>query len=460
MKFNIKYKSTLMIILLGLLVTSCEKALDEQKPQASLDAGTAFVDGPSVNAGINGVYSGLQSGNYYGLRYQIMADLGADNLSHVGTFPSFSQIFNKSILPDNAEVVNMYNSIYANINNANTLIEAIPTVTDPTLNKDNALAPLRTMRALMYFDLIRYWGGSPDGYAKAGGVGVSLKLTATKSEADAVPIARSTEAQVYTQILADIDFALGVTTFTDRVANRVGKDVARALKARVQLYREQFDDAEALATTLILSGRYPLVSNSNYFNLWFLKNQSEAIFELDFNTADQNNIAFFYYPSNRGGRNEISSSAGLNTAHEANDVRKPINFTTTVPTAKTAKATRVGTGDDNVIIFRSSEMYLIRAEARLRKPTPNFPGALSDLNEIRRRAGLTDFVSLAPADLLNAILRERRVEFAHEGHRLFDLRRLNRVSILGISQPFRALWPIPQREVLTSGGIITQNTGY
>ncbi len=445
-------------------MSSCEKDLIDQKPQASLDATTAFVDGPSVRAGINGVYSGLQSGNYYGLRYQIMADLSADNLSHVGTFPSFAQIANKNILPDNAEVVNMYNSIYGNINNANTLIDAIPDITDQTLNKNNSLAELRTARALMYFDLIRYWGGSPDGYNKASGVGVSLKLTATTNVGDAEPLPKSTEAAVYTAILADLDFAIATSTFPDKVnaANsfRMGKDFANALKARVQLYREQYDNAEALATGIISSGRYSLLPTVSYGNIWSAKNTVEAIFELEFNSADQNSIAFFYYPSNRGGRNEISSSTALNTAHENGDVRKAINFTTIVPTAKTAKAFRVATGDDNVVLFRLAELYLIRAEARIRKATPDLIGSLSDLNVIRSRAGLPNFVSSSSAEILDAILRERRVELAHEGHRWFDLRRYNRTSTLGISQPFRALWPIPQREVLTSGGIITQNTGY
>ncbi|MFC3559973.1 hypothetical protein [Pedobacter jamesrossensis] len=49
---------------------------------------------------------------------------------------------------------------------------------------------------------------------------------------------------------------------------------------------------------------------------------------------------------------------------------------------------------------------------------------------------------------------------AHEGHRWFDLRRFNLTSTLGIAQTYRALYPIPQREVLTSGNIIAQNTGY
>jgi hypothetical protein len=447
----------------GTLLVSCKKELESQKPQASLDAAGAFTNANNIRAGINAVYSGLQSANYYGLRYQILADLGADNISHVGTFPSFAQIANKSILIDNAEVTNIYNTIYNTINISNLLIAAIPNVTDASLVSANALAELRTLRALMYFDLIRYWGGSTDGYGKANGVGVSLVLTPTSSLTDAAPKARSTEAQVYTAILADLDYAIGVSTFANKQSsvNRIGKDYANALKARIQLYRGQFDDAETLASGVIASARYPMVSNANYGAMWTSKNSSEAIFELEFNTADQNSLPFFYYTTTLGGRNEISSSTGLRDAHEANDVRKDINFSVVAPLAKTRKVTRIANGDDNVILYRSAELFLIRAEARVRKASPDLIGALSDLNVVRTRAGLTNFISLSSANILTAILAERRVEFAHEGHRLFDLRRYNLTGpVLGISEAFRNLWPIPQREVLTSGGIIAQNDKY
>lgn len=463
MKKIINNKKLLVLLLAGVFLGSCKKELESQKPQASLDAATAFNSANNIRAGVNAVYSGLQSANYYGLRYQVMADLGSDNIAHVGTFPSFAQISNKSILPDNAEVVAMYNSIYSTINVANLIIASVPKVSDATLVNDNVLAEMRTLRALMYFDLIRYWGGSTTGYGKAGGLGVSLNLTPTSSFTEAAPKARSTEAEVYTAIVADLDFALGVSTFANKqsTVNRIGKDFANALKARVQLYREQYADAETLTTTVINSTRYTMVSTANYGAMWTSKNSSESIFELEFNTADQNQLPFFYYTTTLGGRNEISSSTGLRDAHEAGDVRKDINFSVVAPLAKTRKVTRIANGDDNVILLRLAEMYLIRAEARLRKATPDLTGALADLNVVRSRAGLTPLVSLSNAAVLTAILAERRVELAHEGHRLFDLRRYNLTgTTLGISEAFRNLWPIPQREVLTSGAIIAQNPNY
>jgi hypothetical protein len=473
MKLN--YKLVLTLVSLGALLTaSCQKETLDQNPQASLEASTAIKDAATVNAATLGIYSGFQSGNYWGLRYFAFSDMYADNINHVGTFPSFSAIWNVAILPDNTEVNAMWNSMYSTINRANTVIAAVPGIADPTLNKDNALAEARVLRANVYFDLIRYWGGSNTGFNKAGGVGVPLVLTPTLVEADAKPKARATEAAVMAQVIADLDFAIGVATFpNNNTTGRVNKDYAKALRARVALYMDDNTTALTYSNELIASGRYALTPGVTYRDIWANKNTKESLWEIQFEPTNSNSVAFFYYTTATGGRNEIATSSGLNTAHEAGDVRQAINATTLgggSTNLKTLKFTRVSTGDDNVVMFRLSELYLIRAEARAQIGT-DLVGALADVNVIRIRAGLAaNTTATTTATLMTAILKERRVEFAHEGHRFFDLKRTNLLattigaSYFGISgtinNTFRALWPIPQREVLTSGGIIAQNTGY
>jgi len=471
MKLNYKLVLTL-VSLSALLGTSCQKETLDQKPQASLDASTAIKDASSLTAATLGIYSGFQSGNYYGLRYFAFADLYADNMSHVGTFPSFATIANKQILPDNTELGSMWNSMYSTINRANTVIAAIPSISDLSVVKDNVLAETRILRANVYFDLIRYWGGSKTGFNQAGGVGVPLVLTPTLVEADAMPKPRATEAAVMGQVITDLDFAIGVSTFGNtNVAGRVGKDYAKALRARVALYMGDYATAQNYATELIGSSRYLLTAGADYKNIWALKNTKESLWEIQYEPTNSNSIAFFYYTTATGGRNEISTSSGLNTAHEAGDLRQLVNASTTgggATNLKTLKFTRVATGDDNVVMFRLSELYLIRAEARAQIGT-DLVGALADVNVVRARAGLALSAAATTADLMTAILKERRVEFAHEGHRFFDLKRTNVLAttlgaaafgVTTIDNTFRALWPIPQREVLTSGGIIAQNTGY
>jgi hypothetical protein len=455
----------LLILVSVLLVTSCTRILD-QKPQESLDAGDAFTTRTGIEAGIAGVYDGISGGDHYGLAFWIYADLYADNLTHTGTFPTFAQMANKQLLTDNVNISNLWNSIYNTINRANNIIVAVPNITDPVFNKPVALAELRCLRALAYFDLIRFFGGTPVGYNQTGGLGVPLFTTPTLSPADATPKPKSTEAEVYTLIINDLDFAIANLP-TSAANGRLTKNAGTALKARVQLYREQWVDAESLASTVISQfSAQPnggLLSSANYADLWLVKNQKpESIWELQYFTDDRNFGAFYYYPGALGGRNEITSSASLNNAHETGDIRKPINVTiaaTGIPANKTRKFSRVP-GDDNIILIRLAELYLIRSEARARKPTPDIAGSQSDLNVIRTRAGLSNTTAATVTDLVNAIKRERRVELAHEGHRWFDLRRYNSIGDVGIAESFRALWPIPQRETLTSAGVIAQNPGY
>jgi starch-binding outer membrane protein, SusD/RagB family len=459
---KIKY----FLIIAGVLaITSCKKLL-EQEPQASLDATTAFTTKAGVEAGLLGIYDGIQNADYYGLASWIYPDLYADNLTHTGTFPTFAQMANKQLLPDNVNITNLWNTLYNTVNRANNVIESAPKITDASFNKNVALAEARTLRAFSYFNLIRFFGGSNTGYNKAGGLGVPIFTAPTLSPGDAAPKPRSTEADVHTLILGDLDF--GIANLPATAANgRLTKNAATALKARLQLYREQWDDAETLATTVIsqfsASPNGGLIAGASYANLWLSKNQKpESIWELQYFVDDGNSGAFYFYTGATGGRNEITSSTSLRNAHEVGDLRLPVNATTAapgIPANKTRKFSRVA-GDDNVILIRLAELYLIRAEARARKTATDLPGALADLNLIRSRAGLPASLAVTANDVLDAVLKERRIELAFEGHRFFDLRRYNSISTVGITDAFRALWPIPQREVQTSGNIVTQNPNY
>jgi len=467
--FKIK-KVIYTLLIVSVTGTSCEKILD-QEPQAALDASTAFTTRQGVEAGVLGIYSTLQSANYYGLRYWALADLYADVLTHTGTFPSFAQYANRQLLPDNVENTNMWSAIYDGINRANNIIAAVPGINDPAFNKETALAEARFLRALMYFDLVRAWGGSLNGYNQAGGTGVPLFTQPTLTPADATPKARSQEVDVYQLINDDLDYAMANLSASHR-NGRANIDAATALKARFELYRGNWEQAETLATTVIdkfkgATAFGGLVPGSSYATLWTTKNVTpESIFELQFDPTDANSIAFFYFTTTLGGRNEVSSSNALANAHESGDLRLPVNVTTAsstppvVPANKTLKYTRID-GTDNYIVIRLAEVYLIRAEARARRG--NLNEALDDVNLIRRRAGLPEITATSQDEVLLAIEKENYIEFAHEGHRFFDLRRNNREDvILGFAgqNEFRSRWPIPQREVLTSNRVIEQNQGY
>ncbi len=452
-----------LFIILALIVgaqffQACKGNL-EIEPFTALDASVGFKTRQDVNAALLGCYNSLQNGSYYGLRFWALGDLYSGTLIHTGTFPSFAQFANRNLLANNVEVTNMWNTIYAGINRTNNVIASAPGVNDPAFNVNNALGEARLLRAFHYFNLLCIFGGSPQGFNQANGLGVPLFTTPTLSAADAAPKARASEAEVWTQIFDDLNFALANLDENNGVG-KVNKQVANALKARMHLLRGEWQQALDAATAVINSNRYTLLPGANYANIFLSKNSSETIWELQFDANNTNSIAFFYYPVALGGRNEITSSTALRDLHEAGDVRRAVNVTTS-PANKTQKYTRVA-GEDNVQIIRLAEMYLICAEAlaRLNRNAQDITDALANLNVIRTRAGLPDFTSTDPNAIIDAVLKERIIEFAHEGHRWIDVRRTGRLSSIGLTQEFRALWPIPEREVDTSKGVITQNPGY
>ncbi|MFN5045209.1 MAG: RagB/SusD family nutrient uptake outer membrane protein, partial [Bacteroidota bacterium] len=250
-------------------------------------------------------------------------------------------------------------------------------------------------------------------------------------------------------------------------ANTTGRatvNAAKALKARAALYKEDWTTAETLSNEVIsaLKGAGTGLS-ATYDALWATQNtRPESIFELQYDINNTNAIAFYYFPTGLGGRNEIGSSTTLN-AQPATDLRKATNVRVLSGSNKTGKYSRIN-GTDNVIIIRLAEMYLISAEARVKKAAPNLAGALTDLNVIRTRAGLAASTAATADDILKQLYEDRYYEFAHEGHAFFDYKRTNRLStaLTGFSgaNAFRALFPTPQREIINSAGQITQVTGY
>jgi hypothetical protein len=473
-------KKIISILILSIFIfAGCTKVLN-QVPQNSISA-TALTDPASIRSALLGAYSADLSANYTGLRYFIFADLYADNISEVGTFSDFQQVANKLITSDNSSVLSLWTQIYFAINNANTVISAATNNNSTTFtDKNSVIAEARCLRAFHYFNLLRYWGGQENGYhqgpdANGKSWGVPLRTKPTLTGADAVPIARAPEDSVWAQIFRDLDPTsvianLPVSNSANSSYNwRFDQKSANALLARAYLYYGNWASAEASATSVITTAGQSLVSLSSYANLYGnLGPKSEVIFTQPYDPTNQSSVAFFYFTTGRRGRNEISSSLALQAAHEAGDIRKEINFTTSAsaavaPAGKTLKYTRVSTGDDYVPQIRLAEIYLIRAEARARQG--NTSGALADLNVVRARAGLASSAAVTQSDILTAILNERRVELAHEGHRFFDLRRFQQLSVIGINtadptQSYKCRFPIPLQEINNSGSVLVQNPGY
>jgi hypothetical protein len=439
------------------MTMGCTKILN-QKPQASLDAPSAFTTGPAVTAGLLGAYNSLQQAAYYGTDYTLLCDLEADNLDHTGSFPQYEQVKNRAITPDNVNIQNTWNVIYQGINRVNTIIESAPKITTGGFDAAAAVGEAKFLRALMYFDLMRFWGGTPSGYSDPNGQGVPLVTTPTFTASDAAPHARSNAGQVFAQILSDLTDAIAnIPAHND--AGRGNTQAATALRARVELYMGQYDAAAADAEAVIGAGSGAL--DPDYADLYITKNvRPESIFELQFSATNTNGLYFYYY-----GRDEVASSADLENAYDPSDTRLPVNFYVgTDASGHTVDATTKyinPDGSNDITLIRLSEMYLIHAEGVVRGSGADVATAAADIDVVRDRAGLAPTTAATVADIEAEILLQNRLEFPHEAHRWFDLRRLGlAASTFGITDSTKILWPLPQAEVLTSGGVIKQNPNY
>jgi hypothetical protein len=142
------------------------------------------------------------------------------------------------------------------------------------------------------------------------------------------------------------------------------------------------------------------------------------------------------------------------------DTAASIAFDGTLPYA--IKYPDLAKGEENVIVLRLADMYLIRAEANA-KLSQNLVQVQNDINEIRGRANLGNTPASSFSTLLAAIEQERWVEFAFEGHRWFDLVRTQRATTVlpNVTNINKTLFPLPLSEILTNKNPeMKQNPGY
>lgn len=441
-------KNLIYMIGAGLLFLSACDVLDVE-PQSAIPAAEAFKDKAGIERGIVGAYNGLQSLSYYGRTYGIFADLAADNLAHPAnaTSTTYRDVDNNAILADNESVDGIWTAIYDALNVANNVIVQVPKISDMTdAERNKALGELYFLRALHHFNLVNYFGAVP------------IKTTPTVGVSD-VNVPRNSVASVYQQIISDLRFsAANLPAGGTKI--RASKWAAEALLARVYLYQKDYANAAASATRVIESGQYELLGN--YADIFASEGHDESIFEVDFTALDRNRIAEYNFPLTLNGRREVSPDETLLAAYAANDERLAASVALANGQFYAIKYDDLNTGADNVLVLRLADMYLIRAEA-LAAQNGNLDAIRSDINQVRNRAGLANVTGSTQAALLTAIEQERRLEFAFEGHRWFDLVRTGRaVEVLPkVNNANQTLFPIPFSELLanTNEGMY-QNPGY
>lgn len=438
-----------------LSVGSCKKILDVDPVEFTSDDIT-IVDENSARTAVRGVYNQLASNGYYGYTFQTLGFFSGDNIQYVGSQTVNNQLTNHDVKADLGALSTAWTAIYNTINRANHVIEKVPGLAaTPTLTqavKDQLVGEAYFIRALSYFDLARTWGG------------VQLVLVPTKSASDRPIIPRSTQVATYNQVLSDLETAESLLPqTTNRI--RATKKTVWALRSRFHLYRQEWALAEEYATKLIDdAANYALVQPYQNFFANNSSNTSESVLELYYSTAVTNNQASQWLPTTKGGVGWIRPS--IQVVELLNDPAKGGNRNSLLQKVVLAgvdnwfgnlyhRADRT----DPAFLIRFAEVILNRAEARANQD--KLETALTDLNKVRIRAGIQPIEGETDKNnVLLAIENERRLEFAFENHRWYDLVRTNRAqAVLGITDPNKLLLPIPFRELLVDDQL-QQNPGY
>jgi hypothetical protein len=253
----------------------------------------------------------------------------------------------------------------------------------------------------------------------------------------------------------------------DRV--RPNKWAATALLARMYLYTEQWAQA-ANAASAVLNEDGLYVWETDLDKL-FLKSCSSTIWQFASGGGYANTQEGALFIFNAGPPPTVALRPELYDSFEVGDRRKnhwirPITDGTTTWYHAYKYKQNIGstTTTEYSVLLRLAEQYLIRAEARAKQG--DLIGAKQDLNFVRTTAGLGNTTALTSAEVVDAIIQERRFEFFTEtGMRFFDLQRTGKLdTALSPLKPgwnsTDSLWPVPQSELLINPNLAPQNAGY
>lgn len=458
-KYKIIFCSTVFLIF---CMISCSKFVDIGAPATQIGVQEAFQSDASATSAITGLYNNQYIGDLT-LYYTGLCGSSADDIKYATSDPNYDQFTNDALLSNNSyNSNNLWAETYSQILQINLAIENLnaSTALTPSI-KNQLLGESYTWRAFMYFYLVNMYGDVP--LELTSNISVNGKMSRTPADS------------VWKQVITDLQDAVNLLTpdYPTAQRSRINQYTAMALLAKAYLYTKDWKDAEQTATLIINSGIYSLAADPNTV---FINSSNEIIWQIATPTGISTFGSNFLAP-----KGVLPSYIMYNTLYnsfDANDLRKQDWATSDtiggIPYYYVDKYKDFsGTGNEFNVVFRLAEQYLIRAEARAQQN--EIPGAVSDINIIRNRAGLSSLNNNISQDsTLMAVEIEREHElFGEWGNRWFDLKRTPSISgnpnltraddVLGQLKPTwqhsAILYPIPSDQIIANPNL-TQNPGY
>ncbi|MNK08635.1 SusD family protein [compost metagenome] len=480
--FNIMKKYYILLIVLLLGFSSCEKILDKE-PTDKLSLEDLFKDVQGAKTALAGSYKALLEEDHYNKNMMVYPDILAGNIKFSkNTNLRLENVYEVALDAQISSMNATYASLYSELNNVNNVIKYTPSSAGSTIEKAKIIAEAKAIRALIHFDLVRIFARPFNYTTDASHLGISVILQ-PQLYSDPSPF-RATVAETYNVIIKDLTEAIAAFDDTNvgvlnsgSKQNYFTKSSTKALLAKVYLYQNNWNAAFALADEIIKSNQYTLITNANYVASWVGRvPSSESIFELPVETNfTGGGLGVYYESSNLSSYRMYAATGDLTGLYSTDDVRgitkmfnrEAINGVNYVFTKKYQGGATLATP---IKVLRLSELYLIRAEAAVEKTAADFAVANADLNLIRKRgdAGAITLNLTTKEAVIDAILLERRKELAFEGNLLFDLMRrkkdIVRVDVTPVVKNLvtdddRLIMPLPANTVNANRNM-KQNPGY
>lgn len=419
-KNRLKYIALSLIVI---LLASC--TLDEE-PTDSISPANAFRNLEDIEMGLYGAYAVLgtslmESATIVGDEVRMPEENTVSNTdAHRWLYDSGS-----------GSVTSAFYSFYQAIDRANRVLENIDNIeitSSQEALKNQYKGELLAIRAYAHFELLR---GYASGY-KPGDLGIPYM----KKSETGYP-ARDEVGSNYEDMTADLKEAKELIPASFNEITRISRTAIAAIQARLALYQQKWQDAVDFSTEAI-AGK-PLAAQSDFSLIWNDESNAEVIWKLDrvtgdspygslffrqsgeialyvpsfkllktFEGTEDSDIRFQAYIDYQPGRNasDPKKSNYLVKKYEGKDPAEP--------------------GLSAIKLFRTGELYLIRAEAYAELDATD-KGA-TDINELRATR-IKGYAAQNLSDknaLLDAVYTERYKELAFEGQRFFDLKRRNR----------------------------------
>lgn len=491
--------------ILAASLSSCVNDWLDVAPSDGTDADAALTSSSDLDAARTGMYKALKGNSsfvdYYGQQFFVYGDVHAGDdyqYNNIGASnrASFYYDMNYQTASEFNTSTVSWQSPYVVIGRANRIIAAaeggkLSDAVEAKAKIEQYAAEAKVLRALAHFDLVRIYGKP---YTEDQGASLGVPLVTEVLESNAKP-ARSTVAEVYTQVVKDLTEAISSNALaTETEPGYVSVWGAKAILSRVYLNMGDYANALSVAEDIIKNSGAALWTRDQYFKAWDAStpNESEFLFRLNVaGSTDNNDLNSIGNLQQRDGYKEMVATKKFvdMLTSDPKDVRNDMFL----PATASKEVEKYGTNKvflnklrgqggnlrnvTIVPIIRLSEVYLTAAECAFRNNDKT--KAVEYLNDLVKNR-TTTVASLATVDniTLERILIERRKELIGEGQRYFDALRNNETITRYTSEAdkgwhktlskeaqsfnrdfYKAIAAIPQAEINANPNI-KQNDGY